>query len=481
VASLDPPADDRVGIIDLYRATWAAARDAFVRYHAAIAIELGMIAVWVLIRTLFGVETRLYLLWTIVAILITFVSPASGLVILVGTAPFFEPVTVSRVLGMRHFLVAALGVSVALRLVAGGWRRMPWSAPVVLAIIIAGLTALGVANTVARFPADWAWHAAHSWVATIGGAMVILVVAVWGARDGTWRPVAVAIVAAVVAGVASLIEHFVPGAVSLGPLTWIGFWKDFHGRLGGLIASPNAMAALLIVPTSVLVFWVLRGRRAVWTRVAALVAAGAMLVCLYVTYSRAALLAVFLLAVLVAWRTRRVLGAGLAVVGIVTGAVLLPGYLQLRSESAPEGAVTPGSIIVASDLQRFHAWDAAARMWLDEPVTGQGFLAYKQLADAYGDPVLSSPHNEWLRLFAEEGVLAGVAGLAFVASILWRLARRRDAVASGILAGAMGYFLMASFNNPFLFVSVSAVAFSMIGFGLAQAHNPEAEVEPATA
>jgi O-antigen ligase len=192
-----------------------------------------------------------------------------------------------------------------------------------------------------------------------------------------------------------------------------------------------------------------------------------MVVALYVTYSRAALLALFVMAVVLCWRIRRAMGVAVLAVGIVAGALLLPSYLQLRSQSAPEGAIQPGSILVASDEYRFRAWETAIRMWQVEPITGHGFLAYKQLADSFGDPVLGSPHNEWLRLFAEEGTVAGIVGLAFVASSLWWLARRRDAIAGGILSGVAGYFLMASFNNPFLFIQISVVVFIALGTGLA--------------
>jgi O-antigen ligase len=251
----------------------------------------------------------------------------------------------------------------------------------------------------------------------------------------------------------------------------VGFWKDFNGRLGGVVASPNAMAALVIVPTAVLVFWAILARGHGWSRLAAAALAVVPVVALYFTYSRAALLALFLLAVLLGWRIQRRLGALVLIVGVVWGVILLPGYLQLRSESVPEGAVQPGSILVASDALRFRAWNAAVDMWRDDPVTGQGFLAYKQLADRYGDPDLGSPHNEWLRLFAEEGAVGGAVGMGFVVATLWWLRRRDDPIVGGVLAGSAGYFLMAAFNNPFLFTQVSVVALGGIGFGLARASS----------
>jgi hypothetical protein len=482
VASIEPPALELqepvgAGILDLYRSIWRAGRDAFARHRVAIVIELALIAIWFVLRTVFSVESRPYLVWTIVAAGVAVISPMSGLVILAATGPFFEPVSLTRALGMRHVLVVVLGVSVLLRLLVGGWRRMPWSPPIILGIAIGVLTALGVGTTYQRFDLAWANHAAGSWLASVGGTMIILVVAAWVARAGERRALVVAVVAAVAAGGLSLIEHFAPGAISQGPISWVGYWKDFNGRLAGAIPSPNGMAALLIMPTAVVVFWGILGRGKAWTRIPTLAIAGPMVVALYVTYSRAALIALFVVAVLVGWRIRRALGVGVLALGIVGGVILLPGYLQLRSQSALEGAVQPGSILVASDELRFRAWAAAIAMWQDEPITGQGFLAYKQLADGYGDSALSSPHNEWLRLFAEEGTVTGIAGLVFVATTLWWLSRGREVIVGGVLAGAAGYFLMASFNNPLLFVQVSAVVFTAIGYGLARVVARDKPVE----
>jgi O-antigen ligase len=183
---------------------------------------------------------------------------------------------------------------------------------------------------------------------------------------------------------------------------------------------------------------------------------------MYVTYSRAAIISLFGLAVVVAWRLNRRLGQLVFVVGIVAGILLLPTYLQLRGQAGSQGSLGPGSLLVASDRDRITGWQAAIGMVEEQPLTGQGFLAYKQLADAFGDPVLGSPHNEWLRLFAEEGVIGGIVGLCFAATTLSWLIHGRGALATGILAGTAGYFTMASFNNPLLFVQVSSVVYPLI-------------------
>jgi hypothetical protein len=440
-------------------------RLAIVRYHAAIAVELGMIALWFVLRSVVAVENGLYLAWVAVAGAVALVSPTSGLVILAGTVPFYEPNELSRSLGWRNLLVAVLGISVVLRLVAGGWRSMVWTAPVRMAILVGAAAALGVANTWRFFPTEWAWHATHFWLASIGGAMILLVVGTWVATTGAQRFVVVGVAATTIAVALALTELFVPGSISTSSLGWIGFWKEFHGRLSGPIASPNGMAALAVMPVCVMTAVAVLGRGR-GLRLLTATGATVLLVAMYVTYSRAALLSLFGLAVVIAWRLHRRLGLAVFAVGIVAGILLLPTYLQLRSQAGSAGASHPGSLLVATDVQRITGWQAAAAMWRDEPLIGHGFLSYKELADRYGDHVLSSPHNEWLRLFAEEGVLAGFAGLAFVATTLSWLSHGRGPLLAGILAGTIGYFTMATFNNPFLFIQVSAVVYPLIGYAL---------------
>ena len=463
--AIEAPPPARPGVLDLYRSVWLAVRGALVRHPLAILVEVVLVATWFVLRTVVGVETAPYLVWALVTATIAVISPASGLVILAATAPFFEPVTVSRVLGVRHVLVAVLGVSVVVRLAAGGWRRMPWPAPVRMAIVVAVVTLLGVVNTWRTFPAEWATVATHTWLSSIGGAMILLVVGVWVAASGSVRFAAAAIGATTVAVALSLLDLLGPGSISTGPLAWIGFWKDFGPRLGGAIPSPNGMAALAVMPACVVAALAVLGRDRT-IRITAAVAAVILFVAMYLTYSRAAILSLFGLAVVISWRLHRRLGQAVFVAGLVAGILLLPTYLQLRGQAGSLGAAEPGTVLVASDRDRITGWQAATSMFTDKPVTGQGFLAYKQLADSYGDPILSSPHNEWLRLFAEEGIAGGLAGLAFGVTTLSWLAHGRGALGAGILAGTTGYFTMATFNNPLLFVSVSAVVYPMIGLAL---------------
>nr|MCU0477126.1 hypothetical protein [Chloroflexota bacterium] len=98
-----------------------------------------------------------------------------------------------------------------------------------------------------------------------------------------------------------------------------------------------------------------------------------------------------------------------------------------------------------------------------------GFSRYGSIADAYGDAALNSPHNEWLRLFAEGGIVVGLVGAAWIAVTVITLARVPGWVGAGALATALGWGVASTFNNPLLFIQVSTVAFTIMGTGLARA------------
>ena len=462
------------GVGAFYGALWTEARAAVERWRLDIVVPVAMVLSWFAIRTVAGADGRAYLLWVFAAGALALVAPRWGLVVFVATSVFFEPDTLAPTLGPRELVVLPLALGILIQIVAdrGRWRPGP---AIWLALLLLAGTGLGVVHSFERFDQEFQWHAAQSWLGNMFAPVVLLIAAAWTARDGSFRILAVATGVAVVAAVAALVEYVAPGTVSAGPLGWIGFWKDFGGRLAGIVPSPNAVSALLIVPTMVLLAAALFGRD-LRLRVVALIASLPLLAAHYLTFSRSPILALYFFVVVAAWRIRRIFGVVALAVGLAAGVALLPSYLAIRSQSAGEQTI-PGTVLVASDQHRIRAWGAATRMWAEAPLTGQGYLAYKALAEEYGDPVLGSPHNEWLRLFAEEGTVVGLIGLGFVVATGATLARVPGWLGTGLLAGFLGYVLAASFNNPLLFVRVSAVAFPIIGVGLALAHRARA---PAT-
>jgi hypothetical protein len=460
-------------IADFYAALWSAGREALERWRLAIVIEVAMVLAWFAIRTVAGADGRTYLFWVVAAGALAFVAPLSGLVVLIATSVFFEPATIARTIAPREMVVIPLAVGVVIRVILDRFRWRPELAVWIALLLLAG-TAVGVWTASMRFDQEIAWHAARSWLGNAAAPVIFLIAAAWTARGGQIRALVVATAVGVVVAVVCLLEYFVPGSVSLGPFEWVGFWKDFGNRLDGTIPSPNALSAQLIVPTMMLLAAALFAKD-LRLRVVAAVASIPMLAANYFTFSRSPLLALYVFVVVAAWRIRRRFGIAALAVGLVVGAALLPSYLAIRSQASGVETI-PGSVLVATDQLRLRGWEAATRMFLDQPLTGQGYLAYHELADAYGDPELGSPHNEWLRFFAEDGVVVGLLGLAFIVTTTRALYRVPSWLGTGLTSGFLGYVLAASFNNPLLFLRVSGVAFPIVGVGLALAERHRSAV-----
>lgn len=461
---------DAPGIVDLWRAVAVATADLGRRYRLGYVAAAVLIAVYALLRTI-DADRAVLLVWAAATAALALASPVSGLVVVAAIAPFTEPIVVDRQLGLKPLLVVALAVGVGVRLVAGLARSrrivMP-PIPLALAIVLIGGTLLGVVNSGIRFGGAFATDAFQVWLAGIGGALLVLLVTVQVARRGELAPFVAAVAAGTAGGIVSLIDFVTPQAVRGPALDWLVRPSPFPQRVSGIIPAPNGTAALVIVPAAILVAGVVLCRDSRLRLVCAAVAPP-LLVTLYFTYSRAALLGLFALAVVVAWRIRRALGIVIVVGGLVAGIIFVPSYLQARGQAVGDsGQAAPGQVLIASDVQRVTAWGAAARMWLDAPIVGQGFQAYRELARGYGDPILNAPHNEWLRLFAEEGAIVGIAGLAFVLSLLVGLARGPGWIGVGAFGAFIGWALAASFNNPTIYIQVSVIAFTVVGTGLAR-------------
>jgi hypothetical protein len=455
-------------IADFYAALWSGVRETVERWHLAIIVEVVMVLGWFAIRTVAGADGRTYLLWVVAAGVLALVSPLSGLIVVIATSAFFEPDSIARTIAPRELVIIPLAIGVLVRIALDRFRWRPEPAIWIALLLLAG-TAVGVWTASMRFDQEIALHAARSWLGNAAAPVILLIAAAWTARGGQVRALVVATAVGVVVAVVCLLEYFVPGSVSLGPFEWVGFWKDFGNRLDGTIPSPNALSAQLIVPTMMLLAAALLAKD-LRLRVIAAIASIPMLAANYFTFSRSPLLALYVFVVVAAWRIRRRFGIAALAVGLVVGAALLPSYLAIRSQASGVETI-PGTVLVASDQLRLRAWDVATRMFLDQPLTGQGYLAYHELADAYGDPLLGSPHNEWLRFFAEDGVVVGLLAIAFILAMTRSLNRVPGWIGTGLTGGFLAYVLAASFNNPLLFLRVSAVAFPIFGVGLALAER----------
>lgn len=460
----DRPADRGI-TIDAMREALSGARPAVVAETVLIASYFGL-------RT-FGLDLLL-LLWLVAALVTAVVAPTSGLVLLAAIAPF-EDVFVDgfflRPFGFKPLILGALTAGIAARLVIDKASRFRPGWPLILAGVVLVGSGSGLIVSWYRFGFDFARLAAYAWMNGIAAALVVLACAAWVARDGERRPLYAAIGTASVVGVLSLASYLAPAAFRSSLLGWMAIAPAGH-RLVELFRSPTSAAALVMIPATFLIAMaVLAPDRRL--KLIGLLGTVPLLATAYLTYTRTVYIALWATAVIVAWRVRRAAGVAILVGGILLTILALPTYIQMRGDALGAGArPAPGQQLIASDAQRLTAWMTSIRMAIDSPLTGQGYRSYRQVGMSFGaDEEINAPHNEWLRLFAENGVIIGLAGLAFAATTFAALNRRKDWLGTAVTASFVSIVLAACFNNPFLYNQVMIPAFVVTGSGLGLAEH----------
>jgi O-antigen ligase len=465
------------GVLELYQTVLDEASVFAKRRRVDILTEIALIGLYFVFRTI-GMDPRTLDVWLAVVVLVALFSPTSGLVVLAAIAPFGEGVTVSRDVGSKSIIAIALLAGEAIRMGIDWRNRTRPSLPVILAGALMVGTGLGLVRSWQRWGRSFAEQAGGVWLQGVATMLMVFVVSVCVARRGELRPLIVAIAATIAASLISLVDFGGDTVIRGSAFGWLVVAPFNPDRLTGVTASPTSTAALVMIPLTLIIATAILARD-VRLRIGAAITAVPLLLAAYLTYNRAVFLGLFVLAVVVGWRIRRRLGVAILVAGLVLGAVLLPAYIALRGGAVGLASQpTPGQMLIASDQQRLTAWATAGRMFLDQPILGQGYRGYRQLSVQFGDPTLNAPHNEWLRFFAEGGVIVGLLGLGFALATIVSLARRRDWLETGILASFLAFCLAASFNNPFLFNHVTIPAFILAGTGVALAIRPSADASP---
>lgn len=463
------------GVRDLYRAIFVAAAAVARRRRTVIAVEIALVVLYFALRTV-GVAEGAMGAWLVVVTIIALVSPTSGLVVLAAIAPFNEGIPIARDVGSKTILAVAILVGAALRWIVDATAR---TRPTLPALLAGGLiigSGLGLIVTWRRWGTDFTEAAGALWLQGVATMLIVFIATTWVARRGELRPLVAVLAATTAAALISLVD-FAGGDAALrdSPLGWLVVGPYFPPRLTGVIRSPTATAALVMLPATVFMVAAVLAP-GIRLRIAAAVLAVPLLVAAYLTYNRVVLLDLYVVAVVVCWRIRRWLGMAVLVGGLVVGVLLLPSYVALRGAAVGSGGVPPpGQTLITSDIHRLTAWSAASRMFLDQPVIGQGYRAYRQLAVEFGDPNVNAPHNEWLRFFAEGGLFVGLLGASWAVITSVRLLRRPGWLESGVFASFVSFCLAASVNNPFLFNQVTIPAVILAGTGIALASQVRAE------
>ncbi|MGW4165163.1 O-antigen ligase family protein [Streptomyces sp. NPDC004788] len=246
-------------------------------------------------------------------------------------------------------------------------------------------------------------------------------------------------------------------------------------RAVGTFGATDVMGMATVVAYALVIATGLAlGARAGRARTAALVCAGLLLVPLVLSFSRGAWIATVLTcgAQLLLSGLRRAGRVALAMGALV---VVLVGGFGIGSEMVKERVTSITQVTAAPDqsvTDRYTLWAAAGRMWRGDPLTGvglKGFPAYRDsnaslalssgsdtagAGAAFARQPLLSPHNMYLLVLSEQGLigLLALAGswAALLVAALRRLRRRADCalVAVGILAWQLIDFFYADIGGP---------------------------------
>ena len=230
----------------------------------------------------------------------------------------------------------------------------------------------------------------------------------------------------VVAGVGIL--HFArPGILDSLDLAWMVSPFATASRATGAIPNANFMGffigmglAWLII---IMAWYVWHGRME--PVVAAVVPASVGIVALLLTLSRTSIAAAGLGVVFAATRLSFKAAAGMLLAGALVALLAYPVFVNLRLGQTFGSAGSAGQAALAgSDDLRAGQAVAAFHAFVDSPILGHGFGTFTALSPKYThQSVLTSAHNAYLKLAAEQGVVGLGLFLAFLAAIavpLWR-------------------------------------------------------------
>ena len=166
-----------------------------------------------------------------------------------------------------------------------------------------------------------------------------------------------------------------------------------------------------------------------------------------------------------------VIGAAVVAVGIWNS----PGMQQKfelgmqELEAAQAGTVSEGSWVV-----RYYMYRDTTRMIIDRPLTGWGIGGWTEQWHLRGPKLLADynmPHNDFLWMGSQAGVLGSLSLLAIILTAIW-LAWRRDDIAGRYAFAATLILLVATSLNSALRdaqIGLSLLWVSMIYLRLAQA------------
>lgn len=235
--------------------------------------------------------------------------------------------------------------------------------------------------------------------------------------------------------------------------------KQFGGGRGGVMVS-------LLCLSWFLAEFRLGNRRSGWWSLATLLGIG-------ISLSRTAIIAglvLFALTMLLVPGKRRIRNAALCVLVVAAGAWAVTSWAPLRDRFTQGDLSASVAGIKINTEGRTQVWDVLWAGVQNEPLIGHGPGSASALSVSL-DPAFDNPHNDYLRLLYDFGIV-GLVLFAWFATRITRLlrhVRKRSSdfipAAAGLNAGLAILILMAT-DNPLDYAFVMIPLGAMFGLGL---------------
>ena len=275
------------------------------------------------------------------------------------------------------------------------------------------------------------------------------------------------------------------------PFTGIGY--DPRLAVTSFAGNPGDLAAYLVLPCLIAQFAI--ARRTGRTR---LLAAGALVLCMYAVALTQTLAALVSLAVgsLLLWallmppRRAAILFRGGAAMALVLVLAIAPLRERLTAKAGQALAGDWNSVLTG----RLDGWRAAALMLREHPLTGVGHGAYRpeyvpaalalmdcgqELYPEHIQPVFANAHNEYLEAAAEWGILGILAlvwGLWVLAATLRRTRSEREGGEQALAwAGVAALAVLSLVYFPFRTALVAFPAILFLSWVFRRGDKREAE------
>ena len=161
---------------------------------------------------------------------------------------------------------------------------------------------------------------------------------------------------------------------------------------------------------------------------------------------------------------------------------------QPTSTPAPSGAASdqPDDTIATGDPSlryRLYVWSSMIPEWLKSPILGRGTGSFATLFETKSGHAGVAPHNDYLGILVETGLLGLLAYLAIQLAVITALARRvigkagtGRTIAIIALAEFLALAVLNAINNAMLFLGGQLVLWVIVGSAIAQGPSSDESV-----